>query len=125
MNRYSYSKHPHDNDQRSDKSSYNPAVISEIEKLNRLDMLLYERAQEIFESRFSDMLAKIPQQQSMERFQHVSGSNQYILKDASLIPPKRFRAGGVPVVDERRENARKTNVSAPPAPAKRLVVTPL
>ena len=104
INRYPYKTHPLDG-----YSSSNFTVSSEektmIQELNRLDMKLYERAQEIFEARWQDMLEQTPQRLREERFVPFTK----MTKSGTKRGPQTFYRLRKPEVNEEKKKPKGSN----------------
>ena len=67
MSRYTYSKHAYDG-YVSRSLDLEVETLARIQKLNELDIALYEHALTLFEARWQDMLSQTPGDQLKERF---------------------------------------------------------
>jgi len=98
FNTYTYSKHPHD----GKSGSVEEETIERIKELNRLDIELYDYAQQLFYQRFTNMLKTLSEEKQKERFVKVRTTTTYILKEVdqdtiekSLMPPVLLSTGRV------------------------------
>jgi hypothetical protein len=99
--RYAYSRHQFD--------GFDPhasgAAVSRILELNALDLRLYERAVELFERRFQDMLSRVPLQVAHDRFVPSAGApGLFTLQRVEPMPsPTDLRGGEEEQEDEDDE----------------------